>query len=100
QKAEVTKVTYDTLLEAATTYIDLLAARRGETVGEEIGKYQEKLLSRAEKLNTDGSLQFLVESLKTETAGRKQFIAKVHQQGDAAAMKLAYLLGLPPTTQL
>jgi outer membrane protein TolC len=99
-KAEVTKVTYDTLLDAATTYIDLLAARRGETVGEEIGKYQDALLTRAEKLNTDGSMKFLVEAIKTEIAGRKQAMAKLHQQGDAASMKLSYLLGLPHTTQL
>ncbi len=100
QKAEVTKVTNETLLDAATTYIDLLAARRGETVGEEIAKYQEDLLTRAEKLNTDGSLKFLVESLKTEIAARKQFMTKLHQQGDAASLKLAYLLGLPRCMQL
>lgn len=99
-KAEVTKVTTETLLDAASTYIDLLAARRGETVGDEIGKYQDELLNRAEKLNTDGSMKFLVEALKTEIAGRKQAMAKLHQQGDAASMKLSYLLGLPHTTQL
>ena len=100
QKAEVTKVTYDTLLDAASTYIDLLAARRGETVAEEIGKYQDDLLTRAEKLNTDGSLKFLVESLMAEISGRKQAVAKLHQQGDAASLKLAYLLGLPRCRQL
>lgn len=100
QKAEVTKVTYETLLDAASTYIDLLAARRGETVGADIANYQQELLARADKLNADGSLKFLVEALQTEIAGRKQVLAKLHQQGDAASLKLAYLLGLPRCTQL
>jgi outer membrane protein TolC len=100
QRGEVTKVTNETLLDAANTYIDLLAARRGETVGREIDKYADDLLKRAEKLNTDGSLKFVVEGLKAEAAGRAQALRKLHQQGDAAAMKLAYLLGLPPDAQL
>jgi hypothetical protein len=33
-------------------------------------------------------------------AGRKHALAKLHQEGDAASMKLAYLLGLPYTTSL
>jgi outer membrane protein TolC len=100
QRGEVTKVTNETLLDAANTYIDLLAARRGETVGHEIDKYADDLLKRAEKLNTDGGLKFVVEGLKAEAAGRAQALRKLHQQGDAAAMKLTYLLGLPPDAQL
>jgi outer membrane protein TolC len=100
QKGELTKVSNETLLEAATTYIDLLAARRGETVGREIGEYSADLLKRAEKLNTDGSLKFLVEGLKAEEAGRRQVLTKLHQQGDAAGKKLAYLLALPYDAQL
>jgi outer membrane protein TolC len=100
QRGEVTKVTNETLLDAANTYIDLLAARRGETVGREIDQYAADLLKRAEKLNTDGSLKFVVEGLKAEAAGRAQVLRKLHQQGDAAAMKLTYLLGLPHDAQL
>lgn len=100
QKGELAKVNNETLLEAATTYIDLLTARRGAAVGEELGQYEDELLTRAEKLNSDGSLKFLVEGLKAGTAGRRQALAKLRQQGDAASMKLAYLLGLPYTTRL
>jgi outer membrane protein TolC len=100
QRGEVAKVTNETLLDAADTYIDLLAARRGETVGHEIDRYADDLLKRTEKLNTDGSLKFVVEGLKAEAAGRAQALRKLHQQGDAAAMKVAYLLGLPHDAQL
>jgi outer membrane protein TolC len=100
QKGELAKVGNETLLEAATTYIDLLTARRGEAVGEQLGNYEAELLTRAEKLNNDGSLKFLVEGLKAGTAGRQQALAKLQQQGDAASMKLAYLLGLPHTARL
>ena len=35
-KGELSKVTSDVLLESATTYLDLLAARRGESVAREL----------------------------------------------------------------
>jgi outer membrane protein TolC len=96
ERGELKKITYETLLEAATTYVDLLAARRGEAIAHEVEQYAAKLLKRAEDLRkTDKSATILVEALQTEVAARRQAIVKLHQQGDAAAAQLAYLLGLP-----
>ncbi len=96
QRGELSKVTSETLLEAATTYLDLLTARRGEAVAHELEKYLLDIKERAEKLVTpdDRSAQVLVEAARAEATGRRQTILKLHQQGDAAAAKLAYLLGL------
>ena len=102
QRGELSKVTSETLLEAATTYLDLLTARRGEAVAKELEKYLLDAQDRAEKMimPEDRSAQVLVEQARAEVSGRRQAIAKLHQQGDAAAAKLAYLLGLPPCSKL
>ena len=96
QRGELSKVTSETLLEAGTTYLDLLTARRGEAVARELEKYLLEVKERAEKLVTadDQSAQVLVEAAQAEASGRRQNISKLHQQGDAASDKLAYLLGV------
>jgi hypothetical protein len=99
RRIELAKTLNETLLDAGNTYFDLLTARRGEQIGRELEKYQESLLHRAEDLaKTDRSAAVLVESLRADIAGRHAIQAKLHQQGDAAAAKLAYLLNLPPET--
>jgi outer membrane protein TolC len=102
QRGELSKVTSETLLEAATAYLDLLTARRGEAVAKELEKYLLDVQERAEKMvmPEDRSAQVLVEAARAEVSGRRQAIAKLHQQGDAAAAKLAYLLGLPPCAKM
>jgi outer membrane protein TolC len=100
-KAELSQVNNEVLLEAVTTYIDLLAARRGEAIAAELEKYEQKLLDRAEKLaKTERGAAGLVESAKATLSGRQQLSARLKQQGNAASAKLVYLLGLPPGTCL
>ncbi len=97
QRGELSRVSNETLLEAANTYLDLLAARRGEQIAQQLEKEQQDVLARAEKLATgDRSSQVLVEGVQTELAGRHQALSRLHHQGDAAAVKLAYLLGMGP----
>jgi len=96
QKGELSQITSDVLLEAATTYIDLLTARRAEAVSCEMEKLAAAMLKRAEDLkNNDKSATVLYESVLAEVTMRRQAMVKLRQQGDAAAAKLAYLLGLP-----
>jgi len=77
-------------------------ARRGETLIHELEPFQTDLLKRTEKLltPTDQRARVLVEGIQTEISGRKQALAKIRQQGAAAAAKLAYLLGLAPDAHL
>ena len=95
QRGELSRITSETLLDASTTYIDLLAARTAEAVSRRALKDEEEVLEQARGLTkSEPGLQFLVEGFEAEVIGMRQTIAKLHRQGDAAATKLAYLLGI------
>jgi outer membrane protein TolC len=101
QKADWSKTTSEVLLEAGTAWIDLLTARRGEALSQELEQYERKVLERAEKLDKEaGSPRGLVESAKAALSSRQQQTARLHQQSNAAMANLVYLLGLPPQTVL
>jgi outer membrane protein TolC len=101
QKGELSRVTSETLLEAATTYIDLLAARTGEAVARKTLKDEEEMLEQARGLvKAEPGTQFVVEGFQAESLILRQTIGKLRQQGDAAALKLAYLLGIGPDVRL
>ncbi len=101
QKGELSRVTSETLLEAATTYIDLLAARTGEAIAGRTLKDEKAILDQARGIaKAEPGTQFAVEGFEAEVFGLRQAVAKLHRQGDAAATKLAYLLGLGPGVEL
>jgi outer membrane protein TolC len=97
QKGELSRVTNETLLDAASTYLDLLAARAAEAVARDLEAKQLQLLDRAQRIaETDPVGKLQVEAIRSEVALRRQGLLKVRQQGDAAMAKLAYLLGADP----
>lgn len=94
RRGELRKVELENLQEAANTYFDWLTAMRGEKVAHELIKHEEKLLTNAQKLaQSIKPVQAIVEAIETAVNGRRQFILHTHQQGEAAAVKLAYLMG-------
>jgi outer membrane protein TolC len=94
-RAELTKITSEILLDAASTYVDLLAARKAEVVVRESERFQREMLERAEKLAAEEpGAKILLEVTRAEVTASQQMSVQMHQQGDAAAAKLAYLLGL------
>jgi outer membrane protein TolC len=96
-RAELSQVNYEVLQEAATTYIDLLTAQRGEAVSRELERLERKALDKAERLAKDDSgAQALAESLRAAVDNRAATRSKLRQQAAAASAKLGYLLGLPP----
>ncbi len=102
QQGELSRVTSDVLLEASSTYIDLLTARTSEAVMRRMEVYEKDMLKWAEATQkAEGkSAQALVENVKTVLAGREQSIRQARLQGDAASAKLAYLLGMGPDVLL
>jgi outer membrane protein TolC len=101
QKGELSRVTSETLLEAATTYIDLLTARTGEAIVRQTLKQEEEMLEQARGLvKSEPGTRFLVEGFEADVIGLRQTIVKLRQQGDAAGLKLAYLLGIGPGVRL
>jgi hypothetical protein len=102
-KTELARVLHETLQEAGGAYIDLLTARHGETVARDLEKLDQKVLERADALYNKGmepGAAVLVSGAKTALQTRKETIVRLHQQGDAAAIKLIYLLGLDRQTPL
>ena len=95
QKGEFTRVTNETLLDAASTYIDFLTARTGEAIARDLEQAQKEILKETEDLaKEETGLCFLVEGLRSAAAAHKQRVTELHRQGNAAAAKLSYLLGL------
>ncbi len=93
QRVELARVRSEVLQDAGQTYVDWLTARRGEAITQELESYEQKLLKRARALARDEkSAQSLVESLEMTIAGRQAGAARLRQQAEAAAAKLAYLL--------
>jgi outer membrane protein TolC len=101
QKGELSRITSETLLDAASTYIDLLSARTGEAIARRTLKDEEDALEQARGVaKADPGTRFVVEGFEAESFILRQTITKLRQQGDAAALKLAYLLGIGPGVQL
>ncbi|NBO93025.1 MAG: TolC family protein, partial [Planctomycetia bacterium] len=100
-RAELTQINSEMLLEAATTYVDLLTAQRGVALAEQLENSERKLLERVEKLaKREVAAETLVSAAKANIANRQGTAAKLRQQANAATSKLIYLLGLPPSTKL
>jgi outer membrane protein TolC len=101
QKGEVSQLTHETLLDAASTYLDWLLALSAEATAREQENSLRPLLQKAEELEKKGEgTHFLVESLRAGMVGLEQNIVKLRQQQHAAASKLTYLLGLGPCVDL
>ncbi|HTU22545.1 MAG TPA: TolC family protein [Gemmataceae bacterium] len=95
RRSELSKVEIDNLQDAADTYFDWLTAVQGEVVARDLMTYEEKLLDRARKLaKLEKPVQVVVEAIETAVSGRQQYILHTRQQGEAAAAKLASLMGI------
>ncbi len=95
-RAEAAQTCADLLQQAGSAYYDWLVARRAESIARELQRYEEKLVPNArawakEEPRTDVLLQGILTSLHA----RQQSVTKYHQQAEAAAGRLAYLMGVP-----
>jgi outer membrane protein TolC len=99
QKAELSRITYETLQDAANAYLDLLAARTGEAIAQKIEERLQALLKQAEGLG-ENIPQGPVEAVRAEIHNHHQTGSKMRQLAGASSARLVYLLGLDPCTQL
>ena len=101
QKGELSRVSSETLLEAANAYIDLLTAMTGEAIARDIEKDLRDLLRRADQLaSQEPGAKVDVRRVTTALLGQRQALAKLHSQVAAATAKLVYVLGIDPCTAL
>ncbi len=101
QKAELSRITNDQLLDAANTYIDLLAARAGDAIAGQQEKELGDLASRTQKLaDVEQGAKVELERVRGELNARRANVRRVRAQAQAASAKLVYLLGLEPCVRL
>ncbi len=101
QKAELSRITSEQLLDAASTYIDLLAARSGEAIAVRLEKEVDDLVQRTQKLaEVERGAKVELERVRGELNARRASVRKARTQAEAASAKLGYLLGLEPCVRL
>jgi outer membrane protein TolC len=101
QKGELSRVTSETLLEAANTYLDFLTVRTGDVVVDDLAKKLTDLLERAQKLAAvDKQARVEVYRIQAELDAQQQAKTKLRSQALGAAAKLIYLLQLDPGAEL
>ncbi len=101
QQGELSRFTSDQLLDAASTYIDLLAARTAEAIGIEAEYKLERLLKQAKDLeNVDSGVRVEVARVEAELGAQKILTRRVREGARSAVAKLIYLLGLDPVSEL
>src|SRR5262249_16015833 len=101
QKGELSRITNENLLDATSTYIDLLTARTGEAIARGLEKDLRDLLPQAEKMaKNEPAAEVEVERIQAEIEARRQNQVKLSAQAEEASAKLVYLLGLDPCALL
>src|SRR5262249_701481 len=101
QKGELSKITSETLLDAASTYIDLLTARSAEAIARDLEQKMTYLLQEAQKIAAvEKAARAEVARIPAQLEGQRQTIAKLRAQAAAASAKLVYLLQLDPAAEL
>jgi len=98
---EVSRLNAEKLLEASSTYMDMMAALSSVLVAGEVEKKLERLLKQARNwASVEAGAK--VEEARIEAAidGHRQAARQMRGNARAAAAKLAYLLSLDPTAEL
>lgn len=97
QRGELSKLTNENLLDAASTYIDLLTARASAGLAAEIDRQLVALRDQANTLaKLDPGMRVEVERVEAELRSHRLVMRKLQEGNDAAAAKLTYLLGVDP----
>ena len=101
RRGDLTQVASDKLLDAATTYIDLLAARTAEVASWQMEKRLEVLLDQATKLaEVDPGVRIEAIRVESELGAQRLFVRKFREGTRSAASKVLYLIGSDPTGEV
>ncbi len=101
QRGEISKLKSETLLDATSTYVDLLAAKTGEAIARQTTKRLDKLLKKAEALaKIDPGIRVEVARVQTQVMAQKQILRQLEAGFTKASAKLAHLLGIDPNALL
>src|SRR5579871_4176853 len=102
-QGELSKITYEQLVDASTTYIDFLAACSALAISIQFEKNIQPSYDQVMKMyNMDATADVLLEKYQIEGARNYQQCVQKTLRGqiEALSAKLCYTLGLDPHTQL
>ncbi len=101
KKGELSKLSSEMLLDAATTYVDFLTALASEAISRDVERHMRGLLKQAQTLaNVDPGVRVEAVRVEAELAAQQQTTRKLREGASAAQAKLIYLLGLDPDAEL
>lgn len=104
EKGDYQRVACETLVDAASTYIDFLSARTGEAIAQSMEKdledLHQRVLRSADAKTGEPGLRVEVARIQAQMKARQIARLELRQQGNRAAVKLVYLLGLDPASTL
>lgn len=101
QRGDLSKLTGDNLLDASSTYTDMLAARSGIVISKETEGQLKELLKQAEALaKIEPGSRVEVSRIETELMAQNVITVKLREASKAAGGKVAYLIGLDPRTEI
>ena len=103
-QGDLTKITSEQLLEAASTYIDVLAAYSAMGVSRDYEKSLKELEARVNKaiaaIGKAADLEIELARIQGELTTQQFTQQKLRATLDSLSAKLAYLLGVDPTTHV
>ena len=101
RRGDLSKLSSEELLSAASVYVDTLAARTGEAVARDTEHRLAEILVQARKLAAvDPGVGIEAVRAETEIEAHKVLARKLSEQFESAKMKLLYSLGMPVTTEV
>ncbi len=101
KQGELARLTSDNLVDAAGTYVDLLAARTADAVSRDMTKKLAELADRTRRIaKAEPTVQVEVARVETEMWAQQLISRKLREAANASQAKLVYLLGLDPSSDL
>ena len=101
RRGDLSKLSSEELLSAASVYVDTLAARTGAAVARDTEHRLAEILVQARKLAAvDPGVGIEAVRAETEIEAHKVLARKLSEQFESAKMKLLYSLGMPVTTEV
>jgi len=98
KKGELSKISSETLLDVASTYIDFLTALEGQRVADELDVKMAQLLERAgQRAKVDKSYKVELARVSAENKAQKLVVRKLRESAASAEAKIKHLLGVDPS---
>ncbi len=101
RQGEISQLAGEQLVDAASTYLDLLAVRTAQMLARESEKKIADLLEQTQNIaRIDSGLRVEVIRVEADLGGQRILAVKIEEAARKAELKILYLLGLPLQQQI